>query len=334
LSAILGGPELWIKRDDQTGLATGGNKTRKLEFLIADALAQKADVIITVGAAQSNHCRQTAAAAVRAGIPCVLVLGGSPSGSPNGNLLLDQLLGAEIHWTERERRLERMSEIAESYRRKGKRPYEITFGGSNGVGAQGYVLAMQELMGQFKELGVYPETIVVASSSGGTQAGMVLGAKLYGYRGTIVGVSIDKGERGPDRFEVELAEIANSAAEVMDVSTRVTPDDFVLDYGYLGEGYGIVGGVERESISLMAKHEGILLDPVYAGRAFGAVLAMGSKGPFAGKSSASAAAAVSGGGGTPSGGDRGKSQGPVLFWHTGGAAALFAYGNDLIPGRV
>jgi len=327
---VLGGPELWIKRDDQTGLATGGNKTRKLEFLIADALAQKADVILTVGAAQSNHCRQTAAAAVRAGIPCVLILGGSPSDSPNGNLLLDQLLGAEIHWTSRERRLERMNEIADEYRRRGKRPYVIGFGGSNGMGAQGYVLAMQELMTQVRECGCRAETIVVASSSGGTQAGIVLGAKLYGYDGTVLGVSIDKGERGPDRFEVELAAIANEAAEVMRIDTRVTPEDFTVDYGYLGDGYGVVGDVERESIGLMAKHEGIFLDPVYSGRAFGAVLAMGSRNPV-----------KDGHGGigqrkTPEPG-RGRSdrgRGPVLFWHTGGAAALFAYGTDLLKKRA
>lgn len=325
LSAVLGGPELWIKRDDQTGLATGGNKTRKLEFLIADALAQKADVILTVGAAQSNHCRQTAAAAVRAGIPCVLVLGGSPTESPNGNLLLDQLLGAEIHWTGRERRLERMEELAETYRRRGKHPYVIGFGGSNGMGAQGYVLAMKELVAQLKDAGVQPETIVVASSSGGTQAGIVLGAKLYGYTGTILGVSIDKGERGPDRFEVEMAAIANEAAEVMKVDVRVTPEDFLVDYGYLGEGYGVVGQVERESITLMAQHEGIFLDPVYSGRAFGAVLAMGNRSPSVGGQEKAPTKAGADRGGR----DRKGNRGPVLFWHTGGAAALFAYSDDL-----
>ncbi|MCC6395384.1 MAG: D-cysteine desulfhydrase family protein [Bacteroidetes bacterium] len=301
LSAFLGGPPLYIKRDDQTGLAFGGNKTRKLEFLIADALAQKADVLLTAGAAQSNHCRQTAAAAVRAGLKCVLVLGGSAPGSPNGNLLLDQLLGAEIHWTERERRAERMEELAEEIRKEGKRPYVIPIGGSNGVGAQGYVLAMQELVAQIKNTGIHPDTIVVASSSGGTQAGMVLGAKLYGYEGKILGISIDKGDRGPERYEVELAEIANSTAEVMEVDVRVTPEDFFLDYGYLGDGYGIVGFTEREAIALMARHEGILLDPVYTGRAFGAIVKNAKAGMY----------------------------GSTLFWHTGGAAALFAYGKDL-----
>jgi D-cysteine desulfhydrase family pyridoxal phosphate-dependent enzyme len=311
LGKVLGIPSLWIKRDDQTGLALGGNKTRKLEFLIADALAQKADVILTAGAAQSNHCRQTAAAAARAGLPCVLVLGGSAPEFPNGNLLLDTLLGAEIHWTDRDRRGERMQEIAETYRRAGKHPYVIPYGGSNGVGAQGYVLAMQELMEQVKQTGVRPDTIIVASSSGGTQAGLVLGAKLYGYTGKIVGVSIDKGERGPERFEVELAAIANDTAGIMEAGVRVTAEDFLVDYGYLGEGYGVVGAVERESLPLMARHEGIILDPVYTGRAFGAVLKYRQE-HGAGN------------------GEKEKNEGEsVLFWHTGGAAAVFAYSKEM-----
>lgn len=296
LGGVLGIPSLWIKRDDQTGLALGGNKTRKLEFLIADAIARGADVILTAGAAQSNHCRQTAAAAVRAGIPCELILGGAPPDAPNGNLLLDELLGARIHWTTREKRPEKMEEVAADFRRRGKNPYVIPVGGSNAVGAQGYVLAMKELMEQCRAAHFMPDRIVVASSSGGTQAGIVLGAKLFGYEGAVIGVSIDKGERGPERYEAELAVLANATAEVMQVRERLTAEDFTVDYGYLGAGYGVVGEVERTAIARMARHEGILLDPVYTGRAFGAVQA---------------------------GADR------VLFWHTGGAAALFAYGEEV-----
>lgn len=292
---------LWIKRDDQTGLALGGNKTRKLEFLIADALAQHADVILTAGAPQSNHCRQTAAAAGRAGIACELILGGTPPPDPNGNLLLDDLLGAKIHWTDRGRRLETMEQIAAELRKAGGRPYVIPYGGSNGVGAQGYVLAMKEAVVQMREMGISPGTMIVASSSGGTQAGLTLGAKLYGYQGRIVGVSIDKGERGPDRYEDELAALANATAEVMKIPLRLSAGDFHVDYRYLGEGYGIVGDVERRSLRLMAREEGILLDPVYTGRAFGAVME-GSK----------------------------ERSGGVLFWHTGGAAALFAYGKEVL----
>lgn len=307
LGKVLGIPSLWIKRDDQTGLALGGNKTRKLEFLIADALAQKADVVLTAGAAQSNHCRQTAAAAARAGLPCELILGGTPPESPNGNLLLDSMLGARIHWTDRTRRLERMAEIADELRLGGKHPYVIPYGGSNGIGAQGYVLAMKEVVVQMREAGIAPDTMIVASSSGGTQAGLTLGAKLYGYPGRIVGVSIDKGERGPDRYEDELAALANATAEIMKIPMRLTADDFHVDYRFLGEGYGVVGDVERESLTLLARHEGIILDPVYTGRAFGAVVEYGGVGGTKDK----------------------KEKGSVLFWHTGGAAAVFAYNKEL-----
>ena len=310
ITALLGGPRLLIKRDDQTGLALGGNKTRKLEYLLADALAKRADVILTAGAAQSNHCRQTAAAATKLGLRCVLVLGGSEPEVPNGNLLLDRMLGAEIQWTGMERRGERMKEIASQLRREGHTPYLIPYGGSNGIGAQGYVAAAQEALDQLTDLGERVMTMVVASSSGGTQAGLALGAKLAGYDGRILGISIDKGERGPDGYEVELAAIANATAEVMGVSARMTPDEFSVEYGYLGEGYGIVGPVEREALSLMAKQEGIILDPVYTGRAFGALIDMLRKGSL----------------GNPVSGKHGG----VLFWHTGGAAACFAYAKDLM----
>ncbi len=307
ITALLGGARLLIKRDDQTGLALGGNKTRKLEYLIADALARNADVILTAGAAQSNHCRQTAAAATKFGLRCMLVVGGSKPDIPNGNLLLDSMLGAEIHWTDRDRRGEMMEEIATRLQREGHRPYIIPIGGSNGIGAQGYVSAAREAVDQLAAMGEHVGTMVVASSSGGTQAGLALGAKLAGYEGRILGISIDKGDRGPDRYEVELAGIANAAAEVMGVSARMAPEEFSVEYGYLGEGYGIVGSLEREALSLLAKQEAIILDPVYTGRAFGALLDMMRRGAFRNDGSG----------------------GSVLFWHTGGAAACFAYAKDI-----
>jgi D-cysteine desulfhydrase family pyridoxal phosphate-dependent enzyme len=310
----LGGPRLLIKRDDQTGLALGGNKTRKLEYLLADALAQKADVILTAGAAQSNHCRQTAAAAARVGLKCVLILGGGEPEVPNGNLLLDRMLGAEIHWTGMERRGERMEEIAAQLRREGHVPYIIPYGGSNGVGAQGYVAAAREALEQLTQLGEHVGTMVVASSSGGTQAGLALGARLAGYDGKILGISIDKGERGGVRYEEELAAIANATAAVMGVSARMTPEEFFVEYGYLGKGYGVVGTLEQEALSLMAKREGIILDPVYTGRAFGALLDMIRRGVL-------------------ENGSQGHSK-SVLFWHTGGAVASFAYAKDLMIGQA
>lgn len=304
LSKHLGGPRIFMKRDDQTGLALGGNKTRKLEFLLADAVDRKATVLVTAGAAQSNHCRQTAAAAAKAGLRCVLVLGGTGREASNGNLLLDTLLGAEIHWTGMERRGERMKQIAEDLARNGERPYLIPYGGSNGVGAIGYAIAIQEALRQLGERGVEAHTMVTASSSGGTQAGLVAGAKLYGYKGTIIGISIDKGERGPEPFEHEMAEIANASLVGLGETVRVTPDDFAVAYDYLGAGYGVLGDPEREAIRLLARLEGILIDPVYTARAMAGMLDMIRR------KSLSAGTTV-------------------LFWHTGGAPALFAYATEL-----
>ena len=183
--------EIWIKRDDQTGLAFGGNKTRKLELLLGDALALGCDTLITTGAVQSNHCRQTAAAAAKAGLGCHLVLGGQPPDLANGNLLLDMLLGATLHWTTRENRINRLREVEAELRDSGRRPYFITYGGSDPVGASGYTLALEEFLGQARERGIRLDAVVVASSSGGTQAGLVAGAWQLGWDVPIVGVSID-----------------------------------------------------------------------------------------------------------------------------------------------
>lgn len=304
LTEYLGGPDLWIKRDDLTGLALGGNKTRKLEFLMSDALARGADTILTAGAAQSNHCRQTAAAAARAGLRCELVLGGTPSPVPQGNLLLDSLLGAAIHWTERERRIERMEEIAAGLRAEGSRPYVIPYGGSNGLGAAAYAAAMAEAVGQLNTRGVTASHMIVASSSGGTQAGLCLGAKISRYGGKITGVSIDKGERSATPYEVEMAMIANAAGGWLRLEERCGAEDFHVDYRFLGGGYGVMGDMEREAIRLTARLEGILLDPVYTGRAMGGLFQMIRNGEIG----------------------RGET---VLFWHTGGAPALFAYAGEL-----
>ena len=304
LSDFLGGPRLFIKRDDQTGLALGGNKTRKLEFLIADALAQKADTILTAGAAQSNHCRQTAAAAARAGLRCELILGGEAPETPNGNLLLDRLLGANIHWTRTELRVHRMEEIAGELRQRSRKPYVIPYGGSNAVGATGFALAMLELKEQMNLLNVKVDTIIVASSSGGTQAGMAVGARVAGFQGKIMGISIDKGERGVTRYEVELAHLARDIARHIGAPETFVPQDFFVKYDYLGGGYGVVGEPEREAIRLAAELEGIILDPVYTGRALAGLIDMVRRKFLSGNET-------------------------VLFWHTGGAPALFAYASEM-----
>jgi D-cysteine desulfhydrase family pyridoxal phosphate-dependent enzyme len=304
LSREIGGPELLIKRDDQTGLALGGNKTRKLEFLVGQALEQGADTLVTAGAVQSNHCRQTTAAAARAGLRCELLLNGTKPELPNGNLLLDELLGARIHWVQRSEREAKLSQIPDELHKQGGKPYVIPVGGSNGVGATGYVLAMMELAEQLDGMNRRVDHVVFASSSGGTQAGVVVGAKVTGFDGKLHGVRIDKDDEGAT-YECELADIANETAKYIGFNAQFAAGDFTVVYNYLSGGYGVVSDLEREAIRLLASREGIILDPVYTGRAMGALLDLIRKKAF-------------------------RSDETVLFWHTGGAPALFAYAKDLI----
>ncbi len=299
LTAQLGGPELWIKRDDQTGLATGGNKARKLEYLVADALAQGADMLITAGAAQSNHARQTAAAAAKFGLARVLVLRGEEPPQVLGNLLLDRLLGAEVRWAGDLPLPEAMAQVAEELRAAGRCPYVVPYGGSNAVGASGYVAAMEELLAQGAERDKLFDHVVLASSSGGTQAGMMVGARALGYEGRILGISVDP---RAESLTHTLAGLATATADRMGLGLTYVPEDFAVNDDYLGGGYGVVGELEREAIRTMARAEGILLDPVYTGRAFGGLLDLIRRGVF------------------------GPSE-RVLFWHTGGTAGLFGYGD-------
>jgi len=296
LTAHLGGPQLWVKRDDQTGLATGGNKTRKLEFLVAEALAQGADTLITCGAAQSNHARQTAAAAARFGLACTLVLRGEPPPQAQGNLLLDELLGAEILWAGADDLTARLEETADALRSRGRRPYVVPYGGSNPVGVCGYVAAMEELLAQAAQAGLSFDHIVLASSSGGTQAGLTVAARALNYRGRILGISVDL---PADPLRRRMAELATATADYLGLPLTFAPEDFAVEDGYRGGGYGIISDLEREAIRLLARTEGLLLDPVYTGRAFGGLIDLIRRGAF-------------------SSGER------VLFWHTGGVAGLFA----------
>lgn len=302
LSEKLGGPKVFVKRDDQTGLATGGNKTRKLEFLVADALDRHADTLITAGAPQSNHARQTAAAAARVGMKCVLVLRGKPSSDRQGNLLLDELLGAEIRWAEREAVSSTMSETANELSVEGHSPYLIPYGGSNPIGATGYVAAMEELMEQAKQTNLRFDRIVFASSSGGTQAGLVVGAKATGYTGQVLGISVD--EKRED-LQAKVAQLANATAVHLKLDAHFAPDDIPVNADYLGAGYAIMGEPEREAIRLAAEMEGLLLDPVYTGRAFAGMMDLIRKGSI-------------------------RRDETVLFWHTGGTPALFAYADKLV----
>jgi D-cysteine desulfhydrase family pyridoxal phosphate-dependent enzyme len=302
LTQALGGPRLFVKRDDQTGLALGGNKTRKLEFLMAEALALEADTVITAGAAQSNHCRQTAAAAAKLGLRCVLVLGGAAPANVNGNLLLDHLLGADVIWAGNRPREAVLDEAAQAAGVFGHRPYVIPIGGSTPLGAVGYAAAMQEAMEQAAGLGLSFDHIVFASSSGGTHAGLVAGAVQTGFDGRVLGISIDQ---PADRLQALVAGLATQAAALLGRAHRFEPADINANAGYLGAGYGQLGAGEREAIRLFARNEGILLDPVYTGRAAAGMIDLVRRGELR----------------------RGES---VLFWHTGGAPALPAYASALL----
>jgi D-cysteine desulfhydrase len=302
LTAQLGGPELWIKRDDQTGLATGGNKARKLEFLVADALAQGAATLVTAGAAQSNHARQTAAAAAKFGLGCTLVLRGAEPPQAQGNLLLDRLLGAQVIWAGGEPLAEAMAQAAGELQAAGHRPYVVPYGGSNPSGASGYVAAMEELLAQCAERDLHFDHVVLASSSGGTQAGLAVGARALRHTGRILGISVDE---PADALRRKLAGLATATAERLGLGFTFMPEDFAVDDGYLGGGYGVVGDLEREALRTLARMEGVLLDPVYTGRAFGGLLDLVRRGTF-------------------------RSDERVLFWHTGGTAGVFAYRNELI----
>jgi D-cysteine desulfhydrase family pyridoxal phosphate-dependent enzyme len=299
LTELLGGPRILIKRDDLTGLAGGGNKTRKLEFLIADALESNADTVVTVGSVQSNHCRQTAAAAARYGLRCILVLRGYAPPEVTGNLLLDHLLGAEVRWSGDREREAVMDEVVNEERKAGRKPYAIPLGGSTPLGAVGYALALEEALDQFPEK---VDRIFFASSSGGTHAGLVAGARVLGYEGMICGISVDEPLKD---LQSTVARIATGVLQLLGGSGAIIPDDILASADYLGQGYAVMGPLEREAIKVFARKEGILLDPVYTARAAGGMLDMIRNGMV--------------------GNDE-----TILFWHTGGTPALWAYARELL----
>ena len=293
LCDALGGPRLLIKRDDQTGLAFGGNKTRKLEFLVAEAREQGAKTLISGGALQSNHCRQTAAAAARFGFECILVLTGDKSQRPSGNLLLDQLFGVEIVYVaDRKDRDGILQETFDRATNEGKKPYLVPYGGSNATGALGYAFAMKELIDQ----NVSADWIVFASSSGGTQAGLLLGQRIFGFSGRVLGISVDESE---EWLTGEVSKLASATSEKVGERIEFTPADVLVNANYCGAGYGIVTERERETIHMFASSEGLLLDPVYTGRAAAGMIDLIRTGFF-------------------------KTNETVLFLHTGGQPALFA----------
>ena len=304
LSLPLGGPTLWVKRDDCTGLATGGNKTRKLEYLLGDALAQGCDTLISTGALQSNHARQTAAAAAAAGLACHLVLTDSvPERGDDytrvGNPQLCRILGAHLQQLDGSQDAAAACEqLATELRRQGAKPYVIPMGGSNGMGSLGYASAFAELQAQMQALGEPLDAIVLASGSGGTQAGLVLGAWLAGWQGPVLGISV-----GPTADVVQtrvrnaLAEAAQLVGLAADAVSNAAID---VDDSLRGPHYGIPNAATEAAVLLAARQEALVLDPVYTGKGFAGLLQALQAGRFAGLRN-------------------------IVFLHTGGAAALSAY---------
>ena len=302
LTDALGGPEIWIKRDDCTGLSTGGNKARKLEYLMAEADAQGADVIMTVGAFQSNCARQTAACAAKLGLECHIVLA-NPSGNKHaayhqsGNLLLDRLHGATIEVSQSGDRYGDMAAAAAHYAKRGKKVYTIPAGGSTAIGSLGYVRCASELLSQLAYHDMKVDRIVHATGSGGTQAGLLTGLKLMDAGIALTGISVGK----PQKKQQELVfGLACETANLLGYSGLITLEDVAVNADYIGEQYGVPTKAGLEAIDLFARLEGILLDPVYSGKGAAGLIDQIRQGHY------------------------GKDE-RIVFLHTGGSAALFGY---------
>ena len=307
LTRHLGGPRLYVKRDDCTGLGAGGNKARKLEFLLGEAVRNKADCVITAGALQSNHCRQTAAACARLGLECHLILRrGVPIDTDaynrSGNVLLDGLFGARITFIPQERsREDSMARLAEDLRVRGRRPYAIPVGGTNLAGDLGYMVCARELHAQCHEAGIAATHVVVATGTGGTQAGLVAGLHALGSPLHVIGISIEgKENRQKDivlRNAVEAAEAVGAEGVLPEAAVEVAG-------GFYGSGYGLPTPGMREALELAARLEGLILDPVYTGKAMAGLVGLVREGVL-------------------------TARDIVIFMHTGGLPGLFAYPDVL-----
>ncbi|QKG79227.1 1-aminocyclopropane-1-carboxylate deaminase/D-cysteine desulfhydrase [Tenuifilum thalassicum] len=294
---------IFIKRDDNTGLATGGNKTRKLEYLVKQAVDLGCDTIITAGAQQSNHCRQTAAACSKVGLNCHLLLRGDEPDTYQGNLLLSKILGATLHFAGDDVKAQTLEFFKQKLDNEGKKCYVIPYGGSNLTGALGFVNAVKELKEQLSAMELDIDYIFFASCSGGTQAGLTLGRELYKLKAELMPISIDKNETNGLTLEQAILNIVLEGAQKLNITKQFQLSDIKLLRGYDSAGYGVITDNEIDAINLMARNEGILLDPVYTGRAFWGMLDILKRKAIPSKSN-------------------------VLFWHTGGSSSLFYY-NDI-----
>jgi L-cysteate sulfo-lyase len=310
LSRHLGGPDIYIKRDDCTGLATGGNKTRKLEFSMAEALEQGADTVITVGAVQSNHVRQTAAAACKLGLKCEVLLEhrvSHPSDEyvSSGNVLLDRIFGANLREYPDGTDFEQvMDEVAEETRASGGSPYLIPGGASNCVGALGYVNCASEVLTQAEDRNLKIDHIVTATGSAGTQGGFIVGLKAMKSDIPLLGIGVSAPK---EEQEEKVFDLACETAEYIGSPGLVGREDVVANCNYIGDGYGIPTQSMQDAVLLLARLEGILCDPVYSGKALAGLIDLVKTGYF-------------------------KGAEKIVFLHTGGSVALFAYA-DVFGGR-
>ncbi len=299
LGNSIGLDELWIKRDDQTGLSFGGNKVRKLEYVLGDARKNKADTIVTVGGVQSNHCRQAAAACAVVGLRCILLLGGEEPAHYTGNLLLDRMLGAEIKFYPNDGLLTlhtRLNEVIETLKDFGLNPYAVPAGAEMPVGTIPYAIAMEELLAQVKAEQFVPGKILVPTGTGGTLAGIIVGAHMLDLDIDIIGVSVlSDAETTKDRVGNLISRIIDEYPEVGAFKPKINVDD-----SFIGEGYGILSDGVKTTLDMFAKMDGIILDPVYTGKAGLALIRMALNGDIAHDT-------------------------PTVFWHTGGQPALYAY---------
>jgi L-cysteate sulfo-lyase len=303
LTEALGGPNLYIKRDDCTGLGSGGNKTRKLEFLMADAVKHGADTIITQGATQSNHARQTAAIAVKMGMKCEILLEDRTgfkveNYKKSGNVFLDHLYGARVRELPGGTDMNAaMSEVAEELRAGGRRPYIIPGGGSNPIGALGYVTCALEMVNQFNTQDLRVDCVVHATGSAGTQAGLVVGLEGTRSQIPVLGIGV---RAAREAQETSVYNLAVKTAELLGVPGCVERESVMANCDYVGGGYGVPTPGMVEAVTLMARLEGVLLDPVYSGKGMAGLIDLCRKGHF-------------------------KKGENVVFLHTGGAVALYGY---------
>lgn len=313
LTKLLGGPKIFFKRDDCTALAFGGNKTRKLEFVMADAISKNADVMITIGGLQSNWARQMASAARRFGMDVILILEGNEPEEYQGNLLLDYMMGCELRFqqiTQEEEDKEIQGEcpitgkVAEEIRRKNRTPYVAPLGAASPLGNLGYISAVSEIREQLDQMGIEANHIVLATGTGGTQAGIELGVRLLEMKTKIIGISISRHTR--EKVD-EIAELCNKTIDFLGVKDlSINASDLIVTYDYVGDGYAVPTDECIEAIRTTAKTEGIILDPVYSGKAMAGLMDLIRKNSL-------------------------KRNENVVFVHTGGGLANFAY-NKIFRG--